>query len=59
MNMTKDIDYNSPDLDPEQVYAYLALGFRSPLNVYEQKLLEEIRKIEGEGKEVDIPFDGI
>lgn len=56
--MTKDIDYNSPDLDPEQVYAYLALGFRTPQNEYESELLKKIQQIEQDGYTVDIPANG-
>ena len=59
MNMTKDIDYNSPDLDPEQVYAYLTLGFRTPQNEYESELLKEIKQIEQDGYTLDIPANGI
>mgnify|MGYP001481546623 CR=1 FL=1 len=59
MNMTKDIDYNSPDLDPDQVYAYLALGFRNPQNDYEIELLIEIKQIKKDGYTVDIPSSGI
>ncbi len=59
MNMTKDIDYDSPDLDPEQVYAYLTLGIRTPHNDYERELLKEINRIKRDGFMVDIPSNGI
>lgn len=52
-------DYNSPDLEPEQIYVYLTLGSRTPQNEEEKKLLKEIKKIKREGYVVDIPFNGI
>lgn len=55
----KKPDYNSPNLDAEQVYAYLTLGYRKPQNDYEKALLKEINEIEDEGYTVDIPSNGI
>jgi len=52
-------DFNSPDLEPETVYAYLTLGSRTPQNDDERELLKEIKKIKKEGYTVDIPSNGI
>jgi len=52
-------DYNSPDLDLEQIYVYLTLGSRTPQNEDEKELLREIKKIKKEGYGIDIPFNGI
>lgn len=57
-NMEK-IDPNSPDLELEQIYVYLTLGSRTPQNEDEKKLLKEIKKINKQGYEVDIPFNGL
>ena len=52
-------DYNSMDLEPDTVYAYLTLGFRTPQNDDERELLREIKKIKKQGYTVDIPSNGI
>jgi len=53
------IDYNSPDLEPDQVLANLGLGYRTPQNEFEKDLLKQIREIEDEGFQVGIPPMGI
>ena len=52
-------DYNSMDLEPDTIYAYLTLGSRTPQNDDERELLREIKKIKKEGYTVDIPSNGI
>lgn len=52
-------DYNSMDLEPDTIYAYLTLGSRTPQNDDEKELLKEIKKIKKEGYTVDIPSNGI
>lgn len=55
----KKPDYNSMDLEPDTIYAYLTLGSRTPQNDDERELLREIKKIRKEGYIVDIPSNGI
>jgi len=52
-------DYNSMDFEPEQIYALLTLGKRTPQNDDERELLAEIKQIKKEGYTVDIPSNGI
>ena len=53
--------YNVPpeELEPEQVYLYLTMGWREPQNEYEKRLLNDIREIRRKGYEVYIPHNGI
>lgn len=53
------IDPNSPDLELEQIYVYLALGSRTPQNEDEKKLLKEIKRTKKQGYTVEIPFNGL
>ena len=57
----KNVDYNSNELESDQVLAYLALGYRTPQNEEEEKILQEIEKNREEGRiyEIEIPFNGI
>jgi hypothetical protein len=58
---TGKIDPNDPDLDPDQVLCYLAMGSRDPQNDYERELLKSIKASEElcvtNGWVLDIPFD--
>jgi len=55
----KNLDYNSTDLDPDQFSAYLVLGLRTPQNDYKRKLAVEIKEIEDDGYEIEIPFNNV
>lgn len=48
-------DPNDPDLEPDQVLCYLAMGSRIPQNDYERRLLEGIKEIPP-GHVLEIPF---
>jgi len=52
-------DHNSMDLEPEQILVYLSLGYRTPQNDYESKLLKEIKAIHAKGQCVEIPGNGL
>ncbi len=51
----KPPDPNDPDLEPDQVLCYLAMGSRIPQNDYERRLLEGIKEIPP-GHVLEIPF---
>jgi len=57
--MDKDIDYDSMDLDIEDIQVYLMSGKRSPQNPKERQLLKEIREIEEKGRVVEVLSNGI
>jgi len=57
--MDKDIDYDSMDLDIEDIQVYLMSGKRSPQNPKERQLLKEIREIEAKGRVVEVLSNGI
>ena len=42
-------DYNSMDLEPDTIYAYLTLGSRTPQNDDERELLERNQKDQKRG----------
>jgi hypothetical protein len=56
--MTKK-DYNSMNPEPEQILVYLSLGYRTPQNDYERKLLKGIKAIHAKGQCVEIPGNGL
>jgi hypothetical protein len=49
--------YNSPDLDSDVIYNYLARGLRTPQNDMERQWAEEGKKILAEGKSYEISFN--
>lgn len=53
------IDYNSPDLESDQILVYLSLGFRKPQNEKEKNLLKQIREIQASGQRVEMPPMGM
>ena len=57
----KNVDYNSNELESDQVLAYLTLGYKTPQNEEEEKIVQEIEKNREEGRiyEIEIPFNGI
>jgi len=52
-------DYNSPDLEMDQIQLYLMQNRRTPQNEFEKKLLAEIREIEAKGQTVAFLHNGI
>lgn len=48
---------NSPDLDPDIIYNYLAYGKRTPQNEKERRWQAEGKKLLSEGKQWDISFN--
>lgn len=52
-------DYNSTDLEYEQIMVYLSLGFRTPQNEKEEELLKQIEEIHRKGRTMAIPSNGI
>ena len=57
--MNKDRDYDSVDLDIDQIQVYLMSGKRTPQNPKERQLLKEIREIEEKGRVVEVLSNGI
>jgi len=55
--MNKDRDYDSMDLDIDQIQVYLMSGKRTPQNPKERQLLKEIREIETSGRVVEVLSD--
>lgn len=52
-------DYNSMDLEYEQIMVYLSLGFRTPQNEKEERLLKQIKEIHAKGQCMEIPGGGV
>lgn len=46
---------NSDDLETDDVFRKLLAGSRTPQNEEERKWLEEMRRLQSEGKIIDIP----
>ena len=57
--MNTDRDYDSLDLDIEDIQVYLMSGKRTPQNPKERQLLKEIREIEEKGRVVEVLSNGI
>ena len=57
--MNKERDYDSMDLDIDQIQVYLMSGRRTPQNTKERQLLKEIREIEEKGRVVEVLSNGI
>jgi len=57
--MNKERDYESMDLDIDQIQVYLMSGKRTPQNTKERQLLKEIREIEDKGRVVEVLSNGI
>jgi len=57
--MNKDRDYDSMDLDMDQIQVYLMSGKRTHQNINERELLKQIREIEAKGRVVDVLSNGI
>jgi len=57
--MIEDRDYDSMDLDMDQIQVYLMSGKRTPQNINERELLKQIREIEAKGRVVDVLSNGI
>lgn len=45
--------YNSPDLDDDLIYDYLAMGLRTPQNEVEKKFAKEGKNIILDGYDID------
>ena len=50
-------DYNSPDLDPDIIYNYLAQGLRTPQNEKEERWQKEGKRILENGGSYEISFN--
>ena len=57
--MNTDRDYDSLDLDIEDIQVYLMSGKRAPQNSNERELLKQIREIEEKGRVVEVLSNGI
>jgi len=57
--MKVEKDYNSLELDLEQIQVYLMSGKRTPQNDEEKRLLCEIRAIQAKGLIVEVLSNGI
>lgn len=52
-------DYNSLDLDIDQIQVYLMSGRRTPQNEKEKRILKQIQEIQAEGLVVEVLSNGI
>jgi len=57
--MNKERDYDSMDLDIDQIPVFLMSGKRTHQNPKERQLLKEIREIEEKGRVVEVLSNGI
>jgi len=59
VKMIEERNYDSMDLDIDQIQVYLMSGKRTPQNPKERQLLKEIREIEAKGRVVEVLSNGI
>jgi hypothetical protein len=52
-------DFNSMELEDDQILLYLSMGHRTPQTEQEEELLADIKAWKSRGYGIDIPFNGI